>query len=155
MADGRDVTMLDDAALIARFPGQSLDLDNRAFYAGWLVKELRLNRCADCGRWHHPPQPVCPSCWSERVVPTRVEGRGTIHLLIRLYQGPAAPGVDYSAGPYPVAVVELDEQPALRFTSTLIDYEPADLVIGTRVELDWIERSGAPFPVFRPRPGRP
>jgi uncharacterized OB-fold protein len=63
--------------------------------------------------------------------------------------------VDYSAGPYPVAVVELDEQPALRFTSTLIDYEPADLVIGTRVELDWIERSGAPFPVFRPLRGRP
>lgn len=146
--------MLDDAALIARFPGQALDPDNRAFYAGWLERQLLVNRCADCGRWHHPPQPVCPSCWSDRVVPTPVEGRGTIHLLIKLHQGPPAPGVDYSAGPYPVVVVELQEQTGLRFTSTIIDYQPADLAIGAPVELDWIERAGAPFPVFRPAGGR-
>ncbi|MDA8045558.1 MAG: zinc ribbon domain-containing protein [Actinomycetota bacterium] len=142
--------MPDDATLIGLFPGHSLDLDNRAFYAGWLEKELRLNRCADCRRWHHPPQPVCPACWSDQVRPTAVTGRGTIHLLIRLHQGPAAPGVDYAAGPYPVVVVELEEQAGLRFTSTIVGYEPSDLAIGTAVELEWIERAGTPFPVFRP-----
>ena len=67
-----------------------------------------------------------------------------------LHQGPPAPGVDYSAGPHPVATVELDEQSALRLTTTIIDCPVDDIAIGQSVELAWIERDGAPFPVFRP-----
>jgi uncharacterized OB-fold protein len=78
-----------------------------------------------------------------------VSGRGTIHLLMLLHQGPPAPGVDYSVGPHPVATVELVEQPALRFTSTVVDCPVGDLAIGMPVELTWIDRDGVPFPAFR------
>jgi uncharacterized OB-fold protein len=140
-----------DAELVERFAHMRVDRDSAPFYRGWLEHELRLNRCADCGRWHHPPRPMCPACWSWNVVPTAVRGRGTVHLRMLLHQGPPAPGVDYSRGPHPVVVVELEEQPGLRITSTLIGCAPAEIAIGMPVELAWIERHGAPFPVFRPR----
>lgn len=147
-----DVASPTDAELVARFAHLRVDRDNAAFYRGWLAHELRMHRCADCGAWHHPPRPMCPRCWSWDVVPTAVSGRGTVHLLMRLHQGPPAENVDYRSGPYPVVTVELEEQPALRFTSTVVGCDPAEVHIGMPVRLTWIERDGAPFPVFEPAP---
>jgi uncharacterized protein len=136
-----------DSELADRLPDVLIDGDNKEFYRGWLERELRINRCAACGTWHHAPKPVCPACWSDRLVATRVSGRGTIHLLIWLRQGPPADGVDYST-PHPVVTVELEEQPGLRYTSTVLDAGMDDIAIGDPVELAWIERNGEPFPVF-------
>lgn len=142
---------LTDEELVDRLPDVLVDPDTAAFYRGWLERELLLNRCADCGTWHHPPKPVCPECWSDDVRPTPVSGRGTIHLLIWLRQGPPADGVDYTT-PHPVATVELVEQPGLRFTSTVVGARMDEVTIGDPVELTWIERGGEPFPAFS-RPG--
>jgi uncharacterized OB-fold protein len=71
-------------------------------------------------------------------------------MAIFLHQGPPAPGVDYSS-PYPVVTVELDEQPGLRFTSTVVGAPNEAIRIGAPVELGWIDRNGAPFPVFEMR----
>jgi uncharacterized protein len=139
-----------DADLVETFSRVRVDHDNKAFYRGWLNKRLLLNRCRECGRWHHPPKPICPNCWSSEVEPTEVSGRGTVHLLILLHQGPEAPGVDYAAGPHPVATVELVEQVGLRYTTTIVGIPPGDIHIGMPVELTWIERDGVPFPVFQP-----
>ena len=141
---------LSDAALVGRFAYLRVDRDNAPFYRGWLAHELRLNRCADCGHWHHPIRPLCPACWSWNVVATAVSGRGRVHLLMNLHQGPAAPGVDYAAGPYPVVTVELAEQPSLRYTSTIVNCAVADVTLDMAVMLTWIDRHGAPFPVFEP-----
>ena len=138
----------DDEELLDLFGGWGVDRDSAAHFRGRLGKELLINRCEDCGTWRHPPRPVCATCWSDRVVPTRVTGGGIIHLTLFLHRGPPAEGVDYST-PYPVVAVELDEQPGLRFTSTVVGADNATIRIGERVRLDWIERSGVPLPVFR------
>jgi len=143
-----DASEVSDVELLDRFRGVQVDHTNKHFYRGLLQRELRLNRCADCGWWHHRPKPVCPRCWSKRVEPTPVTGRGTIHLAIFLHQGPPAEGVDYAAGPHPVVTVELEEQEGLRFTSTVVDAEHERIVIGAAVGLQWTERDGRPFPVF-------
>jgi uncharacterized OB-fold protein len=148
-----DAATADDEELFARLGHLVIDHDNKNFYRGWLRHELLINRCGDCGHWRHPPRPVCPRCWSFDVVPTRVSGRGVIFMLTFLHYGPALEGVDYSGPGHPVAVVELEEQPNLRFTSTVVDWEPGQLSIGVPVELTWITRLGAPFPAFRPVPG--
>jgi uncharacterized OB-fold protein len=145
---------ISDAELVDRLPGILVDGDNKDYYRGWLERRLVLNRCADCGRWHNPPKPVCPECWSDRVRPTPVSGRGTVHLLVWLRQGPPADGVDYSM-PHPVVTVELEEQAALRFTSTVVDTTMDELEIGDPVELTWVERNGAPFPAFTRAPSAP
>lgn len=141
---------LTDTELVEAFAHVQVDHDNKDFYRGWLAHELRINRCADCRRFHHPPRPMCPHCWSWNVAPVAVSGRGTVHLLLNLHQGPPAPGVDYSKGPHPVVSVELAEQANLRYTSTVVNCAAADVHIGMPVELTWIERHGVPFPVFQP-----
>lgn len=148
--DPEDVSV-DDADLISRFAIYSIDRDRAAHFRGRLDRRLLIDRCDDCGHWHHPPRPMCPDCWSWNQTPTEVSGEGTVHLLMYLHQGPPTPGVDYGGRGHPVATVELAEQPALRFTSTVIGGDDQGLDIGTPVVLDWIERDGAPFPVFRPR----
>ncbi len=144
---------IDDAMLVERFPYAQLDHDNKYLFRGWLDRRLLLNRCDDCARFQHPPKPICPSCWSSSLTPTEVSGRGVIHLTILLHQGPPAPDVDYAKAPHPVVTVELEEQAELRFTSTVIDCPLEEVRIGLPVELAWIDRFGAPFPVFRPRQG--
>lgn len=137
-----------DQELVDIWGDVRLDHTNKHFYRGLLDKQLRINRCADCGWWHHRPKPICPRCWSHNVVATPVRGTGTIHLLIFLHQGPPADGVDYLT-PHPVATVELDEQAGLRFTSTVIGAANEDIAIGARVAIDWSQRGGRPFPVWR------
>jgi hypothetical protein len=137
-----------DEELIARFPDVRLDHVNKHFYRGLLQEEVRLNRCADCGHWHHRPKPVCPACWSKNLVATPIGGTGTIHLLIVLHQGPPAEGVDYST-PHPVATVELPEQEGLRFTSAVVGPSVHDIAVGQPVRLEWTTRNDRPFPIWR------
>ena len=134
--------------LVERFVGQPITHDNAEHYRGRLRHELLMKRCQACGQWLPPHRPLCSVCWSFDLKPTPVKGEGTIFMAIFLHQGPPAPGVDYST-PYPVVAVELDEQPGLRFTATVVGADNAAIQIGTRVCLDWIERQGAPVPVFR------
>jgi uncharacterized protein len=144
-----EIEAASDAELVERFAHLPVERDTAEHYRGYLRRELVLNRCADCGRWHHPMRPMCPACWSWKVVPTAVSGRGTVHLFITLRQGPAAEGVDYSNAPHPVVTVELQEQAGLRFTGTMVGSAVADIRIGMPVEVMWIERHGSPYPAFR------
>lgn len=135
--------------LSERFPDTLLNYDNQYFYAGWLNKQLVLNRCRSCGHWHHPSRPICPKCWSFDIEHRAVSGEGKIRLHMNYYQGPPAPGVDYSE-PHPVVTVELAEQEGLRVTSTLIHCPLSEIEIGMPVQLAWVERYDAPYPVFTP-----
>jgi uncharacterized OB-fold protein len=143
------MSAITDTELLARLPDTLIDHDNKEFYRGWLERKLVLNRCSDCGFWHHEPRAWCPNCWSHDVVPTEVSGRGTVHLLIFLHQGPSAPGVDYST-PHPVATIELEEQEGLRIQSTIVNCAKEDMRIGMPVTLTWVDRYDAPYPVFEP-----
>jgi uncharacterized OB-fold protein len=142
-------TELSDADLVARLPHVHVEHHDAPHHRGWFDRRLLINRCGACGTWHHPPRPMCPACWSWDVEPTPVSGSGTVHLAMLLHQGPPAPDVDYSKGPHPVVTVDLDDAPGVRYTSTVVGVDPSEVVIGLAVELDWIERHGAPFPVFR------
>ncbi|MBS9376401.1 Zn-ribbon domain-containing OB-fold protein [Rhodococcus sp. B50] len=129
-----------------RFPRIRLDQINIEYYRGLLLHELRAGWCPECEQWHTPLRPICPSCWSSEVVVRPVQGSGTIHLLTRLHQGP--PVVDYTT-PWPLAAIDLTEQPGLRIVAPLVDSPETTQRIGQPVELTWIERDGAPWPAFR------
>ena len=144
---------IDDAALVERFPWVQITHDSKHHFRGWLDRKLLINRCDDCGRFHPPPKPICPDCWSKNLTPTEVAGTGNVFLAMALHQGAPAPGVDYSKGPHPVVAVELDGTNGVRFSSTVVGCPVENVKIGMPVELDWIERYGHPFPVFRPRAG--
>ena len=140
---------VDDAEVLVAYPETRLDHLNKFFYAGLLRCELVLGRCASCQTWQTPLRPLCASCWSTDVVPTPISGRGTIFLLTLLHQGPAAADVDYSKG-WPLAAIELEEQPGLRLPGTIVDCPPEQLRVGLGVTVTWIERDGSPWYAFRP-----
>jgi uncharacterized protein len=142
-----------DERLRTKFPGASVDYDSAPYFRGLLEHRLLVNRCTDCGTWHHPPGALCPNCHSEAVVAGPVSGRGVVHLVTLLRQGPAAAGVDYAVGPHPVVAVELDEQTGLRVTATVTGCAPTDVHVGQRVRLGWLDRDGRPVLAFRPDDG--
>jgi hypothetical protein len=133
----------DDATVIRRFAGEPVDQDTIAHYRGLLHHRLLINRCNDCGLWHHPPRPLCPSCWSFDVGVQPVTGAGAIALLTFLTSADGAS--------HPVVTVDLDEQRGVRYTATLVELEsPGTVAIDDRVELAWFDRGDVIVPAFRP-----
>lgn len=90
-----------------------------------------MQHCDSCDRWQHPPNPVCFHCLSRDVEFRPVSGRGRVYSYTINYQ----PWLPHLQEPYAVIIVELDEQPGLRFVSRLVD-TPLDLVdVGMLVEV--------------------
>jgi len=106
---------------------------------------LALQRCRDCGRLRYPPGAGCPGCGGGALAWTPVSGRGTIYSYAIVVQA-IQPGFQDLA-PYPLVVVELDEQrgapgpdDALRLVANLLtpDGRPeaeGRVAIGARVEV--------------------
>lgn len=142
MTDARST----DEALLDAFGGVRIDADNAAYHRGLLERRLLINRCDDCGHWHHPPRSVCPRCWSRSVTATDVRGDGFVALITILRQGPPQPGIDYGEG-HALVAVELDEQPGLRIAGTVVGTPAGQLRIGDRVRVLWRDLPGR-----QPRP---
>ena len=101
---------------------------NAEFYAWAARGELRLQRCADCNAWRHPPRHRCASCGSVAVTWAPVSGRGRVFSWTITHQqlDPAF------AVPYAVVVVELDEGP--RLVTAVRGIAPGALRLDLRVE---------------------
>ncbi len=88
---------------------------------------FRCCRCTECRVWLQPPLERCRHCgdatgWEE------VSGNGVVFSFI-VVRHQTIPG---HSPPYVVALVELAEQPRLRFTG-LLDADPSDVAIGQPV----------------------
>jgi uncharacterized OB-fold protein len=125
-----------------------LDDRNRPFWTGGEVGELRFWRCRDCGRWLHPPTPICPSCLSKDLAVEPVSGRGVVHTFTVNHQ-PWYPNLD---PPYVVAIVELVEQSGLRLTTNLVGIAPDDVRVGLAVRVVFEQYDDVWLPFFEPDP---
>ena len=104
---------------------------NRDFWTGGARGELRFWRCDDCGFYIHPPQPICPMCFSKHMHTEAVSGRATVATYSVNYQA-WMPGPEL---PYIVAIVEIREQPSVRLTTNLVNVAEADVRIGLPVHV--------------------
>lgn len=136
-----------DEEVLDAWPSLPIDEDNVDHFRGRLRRQLLINRCDSCGLWHHPPQGVCPRCWSGEVVPTEVSGRGTVELTTDLHVGTPHSDIDYTVG-HRLVAVRLDDAPDVRFTASVRPARVDRPWQGTRVALDWGTRDGAPVPIF-------
>jgi uncharacterized protein len=139
---------ISDADLLAAFPDVLIDYDNREYFAGLLERKLLLNRCEACGYWIYPARPMCPECWSRDVEASEPSGQGSIYTFTTVYQGAPVAGCEL---PAVLAIVELVEREGLRYLTTIVGCEAADIHIGMPVELKWLEGEGPPRIAFRPR----
>jgi uncharacterized protein len=111
------------------------------FWAGCARGELLVQACAACGRWRHPPRPMCPHCRSTEVRWDRTSGRGRVWSFV-VPHPPLLPAYSPLA-PYNVIVVALEEDPTIRFVGNLVtsatgainEIDPHSIEVGEPVEV--------------------
>ena len=128
------------------WPVPRIDDENEASWTGGIDGYLEITRCADCGYYVHPPAPRCGRCYSHRVAPARVSGRGRVYTFT-VNEHAWMPELEV---PYVIAVVELEEQAGLRVLSNIVGCPPDDVSIDMPVHVEFVERGAAFVPVFRP-----
>jgi uncharacterized OB-fold protein len=105
------------------------------FWEGCAARELRIQRCARCGTYQHPPGPICHNCQSFDLSWDVSQGMGRIFSYVVVHHSvhPATNDVV----PYNVAVVELDDCGGTLVTSNVVDCANEDLYVGMRLRLLW------------------
>jgi uncharacterized OB-fold protein len=124
-----------------------LDDDNFELWTSGAAGELRLPHCPACDRWVFPPTLTCPNCVGPAVYRT-LSGRGVIYTFT-INRQPYHPDV---APPYAIAIVELVEQPGLRFTTNILNCDLDDLAIGQAVRVTFEHHGEVFVPLFEPDP---
>lgn len=120
--------------------------DNRYFWDGVALGELRIQCCGGCGVLRHPPQPLCDRCGSTEQGHIVSAGHGFVYSFV-VHHEPALPGV---SAPHMVLLVELEE--GVRIISELASGADNSAVrIGTPVRLEMKQLPGGRVvPAFRP-----
>lgn len=113
------------------------DGDTAEFWNFCRKRELRFQRCKQCGRFRHPPLPGCIDSGHLDFEWVRVNGKGTIYTYT-IIPHPVMPVVADRV-PYNVVIVEFPDAPGVRLISNLIDNPEKDIRIGMPVELVWEE----------------
>jgi len=108
---------------------------NAELYAFWAHGELRLQRCASCHTWRHPPRYRCANCGSADFGWELASGRGRVYSWTITHR-PVDPAF---VPPYAVVVAELEEGP--RLVGNLEGIEPSDLRLDLPVEVELVAAS--------------
>src|ERR1700743_3181020 len=125
-------------------PQPRLDSDNRPFWTGGEVGELRIMRCQDCGTFIHPPKPVCRDCLSDNVAPEAVAGTGVVDTFTVNHQK-WYPGLET---PFVIARVALDGAPGVYLTTNIVGCPPEEVDIGDRVRVKFEHEGDVWLPLF-------
>jgi uncharacterized OB-fold protein len=101
------------------------DEESLGFFEAARRGELVVQACKACGRRRHPPRPMCPTCRSTEREWRPVAPTGKVWS----YVIPHPPLLEpySSVAPYNVIVVELDEDPLIRFVGNLVEDADAPL----------------------------
>lgn len=117
------------------------DADAAPFWEGTALGELRVQTCGDCGARRMPPRPMCPRCRSLATAWVTTSGRGRVWSFA-VPHPPLLPAYAELA-PYNVIIVELEEDPTIRFVGNLVAsadspinaVDPATISIGEPVHV--------------------
>ena len=117
------------------------DENTAGFWEGCAAGELRVQTCASCGLRRMPPRPMCSRCRSIDVRWEPTSGRGRIWSFI-VPHPPLLPAFAEYA-PYNAIIVELEEDPLIRFAGNLVasadgainEINPATIEIGQSVSV--------------------
>ncbi len=117
---------------------------NEWFWTSGQDGTLRIDGCDDCGQLVHPPQPICPKCRSKARSPKAVSGAATVVGFTVNHQPwhPAFPP------PYVIANVVLAEDSSVHLTTNIINCDPADVQIGSEVQVKFEQVEDVWLPLF-------
>ena len=128
------------------------------YFTAAAAGELRVPRCADCGRFVWYPTDTCPTCGATAIPWTRVSGRGTLFswAVVRRAFLPAFE----DRIPFVTGLVAIDEDPAVRLVTYVVECDPDALEPDQPVEVVFrplvfptVPDRAVVVPMFRPPPG--
>lgn len=119
---------------------------NRPYWTSGADSRLRLQHCPACDRLQHPATPVCRTCGAGNLGVQEVSGRGVVQSHTTTQQGwnPEDPA------PVVVAVVAIDEDPAVRLTTNVVGCPPDEVVVGLPVKVTFEQHGEVWLPLFEP-----
>lgn len=128
-------------------PLPGTDEDTKPFWAYVKQHELRVQKCAACGKLHYPPSAICPNCAGLKSEWVKLSGKGKVYSFIivrrRYHPGFAA------ELPYTVAIIETTE--GIRLLSNVIGIKPEEVKIDMPVAVTF-EDVTPEFSLFKFKP---
>jgi len=128
--------------------------DTAFFWDGTAVGELRIQRCARCGKLRHPPGPMCPACGEASTAGgaggegyTVAAGTGEVFSYV-VHHHPPVPGKRL---PMVVALVQLPE--GVRILGEMPGVRPDQVGIGLPVRVTFTRVGDMSLPAWRPAEG--
>jgi uncharacterized OB-fold protein len=120
--------------------------DTAFFWDGTAQGELRIQRCAGCGRLRHPPGPMCPACGEPSAGEYLVAvGTGEVYSYL-VHHHPPVPGKQL---PLVVALVQLPE--GVRMVGEMPGVRPDQVEIGMPVRATFLRiDDGLTLPAWKP-----
>lgn len=124
------------------------EADTGPFWEGTRDKQLRYQKCDDCGTVVFHPRRHCTGCTGNNLSWHTASGKGTLYTfsVVRQSYHPFF----RTKVPYAVAWVDLDEGPRLLTNITGVTDPTNELQCGQRVVVDWEEHEELNIPLFRP-----
>lgn len=117
------------------------------FWEATTEGRLLIQRCGSCSAAIFYPRVNCGTCGSTDLSNEEVSGRGSV-FTYTIARRPTHKAFA-EAGPYVIAIVELEEGPHL--TTNIVECAPEEVTIGMKVEVTFAEESnGIALPLFRP-----
>lgn len=111
---------------------------SKPFWDACNERRLIVQNCTACHRLQYPPQAACAGCGSAAQLEWReVSGRGRINGYSVMFQSRVGPL--QADQPFNLAVIELEEDPAIKFLSSLPGTPLEEVPVGARVEVDFQE----------------
>jgi hypothetical protein len=124
------------------------DPEVRPFWEGCRAGELRIPKCGTCGRFVWYPQLTCRGCGGGSFRWTAVSGRATLFTWVRVDRA-FLPGYEGRV-PFTTALVELEEDPAIRMATWLDNPAGVTLRLGLPLKVRFEETEpGLVIPRFR------
>ncbi|MGC9103125.1 MAG: Zn-ribbon domain-containing OB-fold protein [Desulfurella sp.] len=120
--------------------------DTKFFWEATQNKELKFQKCRNCGHVRWPASIACPECHSFDFEYVISKGIGKIYSFV-VYNVAFHEAFKQNL-PYVVAIIELEEGPHI--LSNVITNNPAELRCEMPVEVIWEEYENYNIPKFKP-----
>ena len=113
---------------------------SKPFWDACNEHRLVMQTCTACNMIHYPPKPACDNCGSASNMEWhQVSGRGKIHGYGEMYDSRIR--VLQANQPFNIALIELEEDPAILMYSHLPGVPVDEVPVGANVKVTFEETS--------------